>query len=429
MRSPTCSYVAGLFALGASLFAPSAHATRSFVTLHDDGTLAAPSNVSVPALTDYVVKLYEGTGKPIPDVLSVWTTFSMDGSPYETLYNPVANEVTGLGLQSYYGGDGTFASTAPPLNAILLHNDVTQLDARAKIQGASSTDGFAQYLFLLEFFHQWGPTLAVPATDAGGSQDLVGFLFHWSFWMSAGGSPAGGNAWKDNGDGTFTVSGQSPAAVRYTMLDLYMMGLASKGEVSPFGVLENVVPPAGLTDPLWNGPYSAKSFPWFGSTPFTATATMRGLTIEDVVAANGARAPDFSSSPKSWTVGVVLFVPASATAAEIATDEALMEPIAASYPSTFKAATGGRGTIDLVTVTNESDAGAGDAAPPHDAGKGASRDAGNHASAPSGAESSGGCAVARDAGAGARGFSFFLGLGAALLGLGARRKRGALQKH
>jgi hypothetical protein len=194
--------------------------------------------------------------------------------------------------------------------------------------------------------------------------------------MDATGSPAGGNVWKDNGDGTFTVSGQTPATIRYSMLDLYLMGLASANEVAPFGVLENAVPPVGSTDPFTKQPYGASSFPWFGAAPFTVPATRRTLTTADVIAANGVRTPDASASPKSWKLGIVLMVGASATAAEVSAAEALFEPIAASLAPAFHDATSGRGSMVLVTASPDgSDAGpdgsiddAGDGGPELDAG-------------------------------------------------------------
>ncbi len=339
---------------------------RSFVTLVDDGTIAAPSTKGTSPtgqdlIAERVVTWYKATGQPLPDFLSLWTTFSMDGDYVNTLFDPVANDVTGIGLETQYGGDGTFTSAYPPLRSIMLHNDVTQLAARAKLQLLTSTDGFAQYLFLLELSHNWGPAIAIPA-DGGTGQDLIGFPFHWSFWMSAGGSPAGGNPWMAGANGSFTVSGWSPVGIRYSMIDLYIMGLATAKDVPSFGVLENPVPPVNLTDPLEGGPYSAASFPWFGATSFAATGTQRTVTMDDVVAANGPRVPDVSTSPKSWTLGVALVVEPTATPTEIAADEAILEPIAASLAPAFNSATGGRGTLVLVTqVADTNDAGATDA--------------------------------------------------------------------
>jgi MYXO-CTERM domain-containing protein len=345
------------FAIAFSMLAVTAATTatrdaeaRSFVTLTDDGTLAGKV-ASPDAITKKIVPLYDATGSKRPDVISLWTTFKMDKNAVETLFDPIGNDVTGIGLEDDYGGDGTMKSSAAPLRAILLHNDFTELDARAKLQNAP-TEQFAKYIFLLELSHVWGPALRVP-TDAThtDADELIGFPFHWSFWMDASGSPAGGNAWKDNGDGTFTTSGQLPKDVKYSMLDLYMMGLAEPSEVQPFGVLEGATPPAGVTDPFTHGAYSKESFPWFGAAPFTVKATRRALTIDDVIAANGARTPARSSS--TLNVGIVLVVGKDTTDDARASLETAFDPIADSLVPAFHDATSGRGEIALATHVDD----------------------------------------------------------------------------
>jgi uncharacterized protein (TIGR03382 family) len=336
---------------GLLLFAPSAEAgKRSFVTLRDDGTMSAKKLSSPDEITSSIMTAYDKSGAKRPDVISLWTTFTMDGSPIETLFDPLSNDVKGIGLETAYktdDGTGVFPSDYAPTRSILLHNDVTAIEARAKAQNAP-VDGLARYLFLLELSHNWGPAVRLPADDAGTKPDaLIGFDFHWSFWMDAGGSAAGGNIWKDNGNGTFTTSGGSPKTIKYSMLDLYLMGLADPSEVPPFGLLENAVPPPDVKDPFGKGPYSAKSFPWFGDQPFTATATRRTITIEEIIAANGARLPAKSSG--ALNLGIVLMVKATATDAEVAKLEEAFEPVAASLAPAFHEATHERGTFTNVT--------------------------------------------------------------------------------
>ncbi len=343
-----------------------------YVVLRDDGTLAG--KVADPDVAlKHVMTAYEASGAPRPEVLSVWTTFPMDKSEIETLFLPASNDVTGIGLEQDYGGDGTFGTLAyKGLRAVLLHNDVLALAQRAKLQ-AAPVDGFADYLFLLELSHVWGPAVNLPtgasgdggvdggASGGGPADELIGFPFHWSFWMDAGGSPAGGNRWKDNGDGTFTVGAQSPSDITYSMLDLYLMGLADPSEVTPFGVLENAVPPSGMKDPFTGGSISKQSFPYFGTDTFTVHATRRSLTIDDVIQANGARVPARSAAPKSFKYGIALMLPASATDDDVAKAQAVFDPIAPTFVPAFARATRGRGSLELVTPATEDtpDAGGG----------------------------------------------------------------------
>ena len=41
--------------------------------------------------------------------------------------------------------------------------------------------------------------------------------------------------------------------MKFSMIDLYLMGLATPAEVTPFGVLENVTPPANVPIALKRG--------------------------------------------------------------------------------------------------------------------------------------------------------------------------------
>jgi hypothetical protein len=241
---------------------------------------------------------------------------------------------------------------------MLLHNDVTALPDRAAHHEAP-LDGYARYLFLLELSHLWGPALRIPGDEPDA---LVGFPFHWSFWMDAGGSPAGGNVWTDNLDGTFTTDTPPPAEVRYSLVDLYCMGLAGADEVPPFGLLVDAVAPPGTIDPLFGDEVSAETFPWFAVEPVTVTATRRALTVDDVIEATGVRDPATGASQDTWTLGVVLVVPADATDDQLAAWSADFEPIASSFAPAFDDATSGRGHLDLVTQVTidpaEPDAGA-----------------------------------------------------------------------
>jgi hypothetical protein len=397
----------GLLLAGSVLLASHvARASGPYVTIQDDGSVqnaldadakGGTSDPTVPLLA-----LYSKTGFPVPQVLSVWTTFPMDGEIFSTFFFPESNDVKGVGLEQYGLPKASFH---PPLEDALFHNDVLQIAARASRAGAPA-EGYAQYLFLLELSHKWCGNTALPPSDAGAALALVGFPFHWSFWMDAGGSPCGGNAWIDNHDGTFTVAHASPSTVKYSMFDLYLMGLAAADEVKPFGVLESPVPPSGITDGLWGGPYAAHSFPWFGAATFTAQApSERAVSVDDIVTANGLRSPAYGAAPTTFTVGFVLLASKSDTPASIASAKTVFDPIATSLAPAFSSATRMRGTIDVVTAPPAMDAGAGarDAGSPPDAG---SRDAGardastaeaaSDAGAPS--RSSGGCSLAhRDA--------------------------------
>jgi hypothetical protein len=301
-----------------------------------------------PELTDQLIESYQTLGLPMPEVFTVWTSFPMNGNNIATWIDPLGNDVTGIGFEDVFPADGLKDPSDLPTRAVLLHNNILAMPERASVVNAP-VDGYARYLFLLELSHVWGPRVRVPMPNEG---ELIGFPSHWSFFMDAGGSPAGGNVWTDNGDGTFTVVPGDPATLKYSMIDLYLMGLASPDEVEPFGVLTNVTVPRMPTDPNFGGAFSAQSFPWFDrhAAPFRVTATRRGLTVDDVIAANGVRTPE-AGVKTSYTVAIVLLVPENADAATIAAAENAFAPIADSLAPAFADATRQRGTLEIVTKT------------------------------------------------------------------------------
>jgi MYXO-CTERM domain-containing protein len=351
--------------LATLLLLPPVALARPYVTLQDDGTLFSldTSTATVAGISSAVMKLYDASGAPRPDVVSVWTTFDMGGESDGTFFLPQANGIKGIGFDGILSTSGLLTGSFGPVNAILLHNNVLVLGKRATDTRADTDKtGFAQYLFLLEFSHQWLAAARVPGTNP----HVLGTWPHWSFWLNSGGSPPGGNTWQDNGDGTFSTVPLKPADVKYSNLDLYLMGLVDAGAVSSFDVLTGAVSPATPTDPYTGTRYSAGSLTDFDATPLKVTATATTYTIDDIISANGARVP--ATSPNNIKVGFVLMVSQDAGAVEIAADQAFFDPIAETLAPAFARATGGIATITVVTDGGvEMDAGDSDGGVP-DAG-------------------------------------------------------------
>ena len=322
--------------------------TVPFVVVVDDGSIEGTrfdTNEHANTIVNALLSLYDGSGAPLPEVMSIWTAFPFDDNTIETRFVPIGNDVTGIGLENAFGAGQETFNQLPPLRAMLIHNDVTVLPDRAAFQGLPA-EGFGDYLFLLELGHMFGPEIHLAGAPA---DRLIGFDFHWSFFVDAGGSPIGGNAWTDNGDGTFTAPPFDPSAVTYSPLDLYLMGLAPASDVPPFGLLHDVTVPADAIDPFTGRGIGAASFPWQGPDPLTVTATREALTIDDVIAQNGARAPAFGTAPTSFTLGIVLVVPQALAGEDLAAVERDFAPFAASLAPSFARATGERGSLSVVT--------------------------------------------------------------------------------
>jgi hypothetical protein len=322
--------------------------SRPFVVYEDDGTLAKGPAGSVPSMAKKVLARYDEAGKPRPDVLSVWSSFKMGSSDVPTYVLPLKNDVTGIGFEKEHPGDGTFDEKLGT-RAVLLHNNVLALDKRAKLAG-SPLAGFAEYLFLLELSHLWGPAARLPTELGVPSDALIGFTYHWSFFVDGGGSAAGGTVWLDKGGGLFATKQAMAADLGYSMLDLYLMGLVGKQEVPPFAVLKEPVLQGKAEDPYSGAEVDAQTFPWFSADPVTVKATRVPVTIDDVIKANGPRVPDVTTSPKSFTLGIALVIPAGTSAEQRAEHIKAMTPVANALAPAFARATGNRGTLQIVTT-------------------------------------------------------------------------------
>jgi hypothetical protein len=104
----------------------------------------------------------------------------------------------------------------------------------------------------------------------------------------------------DNGDGTYSVAnfctsvgGAAADVTNYNPLNLYLMGLIPASEVPPIPVPINVDCFSFVQD--------------FVNDTFTFAADgIKTITIEDLIAEHGPRAPDVTGSPKSFTLGWIV---------------------------------------------------------------------------------------------------------------------------
>ena len=109
---------------------------------------------------------------------------------------------------------------------------------------------------------------------------------HWSYLLDIDGSEEYGNDWKNNGGGMFT---SVSAAKYYSNLDLYLMGMIDKTQVPSMMLIENAA-----IDPTL--------LPSLGTT---ITGTVRTVTIDDIIAAEGERIPNASTSQKTFKTGFI----------------------------------------------------------------------------------------------------------------------------
>jgi hypothetical protein len=138
--------------------------------------------------------------------------------------------------------------------------------------------------------HRFGAYVRYKLPDNSLSTALLGKdNSHWSYLLDSQGSVMYGNGWYDNGDSTFTSTTTMNA---YSPLDLYLMGMVPKEQVSSMLLIDN---PA----------IDKTQLPFLGATVSGTAAT---VSINDIISAEGERVPNVSTSQKQFNVGYILLV-------------------------------------------------------------------------------------------------------------------------
>jgi hypothetical protein len=213
-----------------------------------------------------------------------------DGSFHQIVFNDITGLGTGrpaLNNQAAYGSAGS-------LQSITNYVAYTGLPANPEARIPGNNDSTLS-LIAQEVSHRWGGF----ARHAAGDNTLLGRSgSHWSYYVSVPGTgPRGGasslegNAWVDNGDGTFTTIANTDG---FSELDQYLMGLRGTNAVSPFFFIQN--PAGGL----------GRAFNQAPAPPDTVTGTRVNVSINDIVNANGARNPTSAAAPKLFRQAFVL---------------------------------------------------------------------------------------------------------------------------
>jgi subtilase family serine protease len=221
------------------------------------------------------------------DFLVVFSNFEFATPGAQAVYWGVRNDVDGIAIPRFE--NGPFFGSPGRLRGFV---DMAAL-ARYRQAGVFSlTPGDPAFRNTLnvvahEVGHQW---LAHVAYLDGAGERSLGLIgrqdVHWSTLLDSEASVMDGVDWAPNGDGTFTVR---RVVDTYSSLDLYLMGLLDPARVPPFALLRN--PSFDPTHPFEEGQ--------------TIPAQAETITVEQVMAAEGARVPSHQSSPKQFRMGFV----------------------------------------------------------------------------------------------------------------------------
>jgi subtilase family serine protease len=210
------------------------------------------------------------------------------------------------------------------------------IDVHSLVPGVEE-GSFDATLFVLahEVAHQWSGRVAFqdPITGSRSTALLGPDGSHWSYALSSNASLLYGSSWRDLGDGTFVAE---ESRRRYSPLDLYLMGFLAPSEVPPFALIE---PAAGVTVP-------ADGLPPPDGTLLRGTG--RTIALADVIAAEGERAPDASSSQAAFRAAFVVLVDSGQ--APSPEQLAFVDGVRREWANRFFFMTRGRGVMETELV-------------------------------------------------------------------------------
>ncbi len=255
------------------------------------------------------------------DFLVLLSTFdyALSETDAQGFYLEVKNDIQGIN-RPIFDNSSQFGSTGRLQGTIDMGN-VTSLAASPYGPKLDTTLTTLNH----ELMHRFGAYVRFMNPDNTLNPGLLGRdSAHWSWLLDSKGSIMYGNGWKDNGDGTFT---STAAQSGFSPLDLYLMGMIPKEQVPPMLLIEN---PA----------IDKTQLPQLGAT---VTGTVKTVTIDDIIAAEGARIPDSAGSQKKFKLGYVLLTrqgndPAAAVQA--------IEALRTAFAGRFAELTGGAGGVE-----------------------------------------------------------------------------------
>lgn len=220
-----------------------------------------------------------------------------DFGVFFAFYQPMANDTLGIGYDSILPAESFDLTDDTQVEGLIFMN-YYGLWKDSPAQG--------RYVFGQEFMHRWGSFVNIEKEGLGANDLLGRDTAHWSYWLDTPNSPMEGNNWEDGGDGTWTVNATSLST--YSNLDLYLMGLVGPEEVEGQTLLlVSEEEQARVAREAASAPeYFSATFPETPAEVITVAATPVAFTLDDIIAAEGPRAPTVDDSPKNFRMAFVI---------------------------------------------------------------------------------------------------------------------------
>jgi subtilase family serine protease/flagellar hook assembly protein FlgD/fibronectin type 3 domain-containing protein len=278
-----------------------------------------------------IVKEFLRTHGDFYDFIVIFTNFDFPRGDSTAFFLSVFNETEGIGLPTF-DNRSRFGSTR--IQGVIDMGPISQYrEGALSVDPADPRFRATQGTLAHEVGHRWLSHVRYRDELGELRDDLLGRdESHWSFLLGSDASFLYGSRWRANGDGSYTAV---EVESRFSELDLYLMGFLAPEEVSPLTLLVN--PEVDRT-----------RIPELGSR---ITATERMVRLDQVVAAEGARLPDYHASQKEFATAFVFLTQKDIVASE--SDLADVETIRRAFVTTFFGLTLGRGFVDtnLLEVT------------------------------------------------------------------------------
>lgn len=273
---------------------------------------------------DYVALINE-FHQTHPDVFDLIVIFTdgpfLLGTGAFAFFSPIQNDIKGIGLPTFDFSD-IFGSKE--VEGFLMMGNITKYPADPK-QEFLGTNNTLEVMGQ-EMGHRW---LAFPRAVINGviSSELLGRDdAHWNFFMDSDASVMEGNDIQDNGNGTFMTVASTE---RYSKLDRYLMGLIPPSQVPPFFYVQTGTGGQG------DAPEVGRTF----------SGTRVDVTVNDVIAAEGARQPPGGKGQKKFRLAFIFFADPNQGGPR-AEDIAQVDKIRKQWKSFFRQATGKRGRVN-----------------------------------------------------------------------------------
>lgn len=267
------------------------------------------------------------------DFIVVWTAFWDYGADGLAYYVPILQDTFGLGDSRYDQRRLWGSSTSGKLQGFL---NMKSIEVYGNIRNP------ANYVYPVmgqEFSHRWLAQMKFARADGSISTASLGRdAAHWSTLLQADGSVQDGNTWQDNGDGTFS---NTENMVRYSPLDLYGMGIFGPEEVPDFFLIEDATYRNNNITGLTELPVGAR-----------VRGTRTNITIDDVIAANGARRPVAGEAQTAFRMAVILVTRPGETAADVADQLEQIETFRTTWEAKYSEWTYARSTMCTRVTAN-----------------------------------------------------------------------------